>query len=78
MSTGSPSQTLPQTIEWLSPKHVEILNALPARRSIEMVLELWEMGWSLVEANVRFEHKDWTDQQVHSAVVARMNSRASA
>lgn len=50
----------------------DIFRRLTGRQRVAMAVDMSESARALAEAGVRYRHPEWTDQQVHEALLARM------
>jgi hypothetical protein len=48
--------------------HAEALSKMTFAQKWERICELRETAWKLKAANLRSQHRDWSESQVHDAV----------
>lgn len=68
----------PRNIETPDPEVVAALRRLSGRDTLRQALAAHELGRQLVEAGIRGEHSEWSDQQVQIEIIRRMHGDAIA
>lgn len=52
-------------------KQIEILRGMTGKQRLEIACQLYDTARALVRANVRNQHRDWTDDLVEQEVTRR-------
>lgn len=71
------SRPLPKTIDRPTKREAAIFRKMPVTRPVEMVFEMWDLAWGLVESSVKADHPDWAPERVRSEVKERMRYDAA-
>lgn len=63
----------PRRIEVMDDQVAEIMRRKTPADALAMLDEMWEFGWSIVEAGVRRDYPGWDDNQVRRETAQRMS-----
>ncbi len=65
----------PPVVELMDPMMVEIMrNKTPAQR-LAIAFRMWDSARLIVKGGVKYQHPDWTDQEVEREISRRMLGR---
>lgn len=63
----------PDTSTEAARRQVEIFRRLTGSERVEMALSMSEAARELTVAGIRHRHPDWTDEQVHHALLVQLH-----
>ena len=52
--------------------YIDVLRRMTPEQKWQAAIDLWEMAVEASRANVRAEHPDWPEEQVHATIARRI------